>query len=111
MEKLRIVKVTCWTALLSSATLAQQPGVPSKPTISVVQRPPDAVPKRSCTIGESGYLQNSDGHNHFTSYTPAEVGDYIADRMRKGYVVTLYPQPGGMTFVIATCGDPYSAKA
>jgi hypothetical protein len=111
MEKQRIVKATCCAALLSCATLAQQTGTTSKPTIYVVQRPPNAVPKGSCTFGESGLLQNSDGHNHFTARTPAEVSDYITDRMKKGFVVTLYPQPDGIIFVIATCGDSYATKS
>ena len=111
MEKLRIIKAACCVVLFSSVLFAQQSAAPPKPSISVVPRPPEAVPKGSCTFGEEGYLQNSDGRNHFTAESPTQVADYITDRMKKGYVVTLYPQPGGMIIVIATCGDPHDARS
>ena len=88
---------------MSLPILAQKPKI-QKPTISVKVAPPDAVPKGSCVEGEYGYLETSDGHNHWRPYTPAQIGDYMAKSAKRGLVVTLYPQPEGQLWVDATCG-------
>jgi hypothetical protein len=83
-------------------TFAQDTHV-SKPKISAKVVVPDAVPRGTCVEDEFGYLDTSDGHNHWKPYNSVELGAYIEDRGRKGYVVTIYPQPEGKLWVYAAC--------
>lgn len=76
----------------------------SKPKISVKVVVPDAVPRGTCVEDEFGYLDTFDGRDGYKPYGSAELGAYVADRGREGYVVTVYPQPEGRLWVYAACG-------
>ena len=97
-------------ATLTVIGVAQTPSPIRKPTITVTPLPSESVPTGSCKLllpnGEEGYLQDSDGHNHFTPANAKDVSDYLQAALHRGLVVTIYPQPNGRIFVIATCGMP-----
>lgn len=71
------------------------------------EAPPEPVPDHGCSGYESGYLENSDGRNHLTNYSAAQIGDYVDSRVKSGYVVIVYPQVSGKIFVIAACGGRF----
>lgn len=75
-----------------------------KPAVSIQTRIPSAIPVGSCTEDEYGYLDTSKGNNQWVPYSPSELGEYVADRVKRGFVVKVYPQPNGRLWVNATCG-------
>jgi hypothetical protein len=75
----------------------------SKPALSIKLLPPNAVPAGTCKEDEYGYLDTSKGDNKWVPYTPLQIGGYLADRAKQGFVVTVYPQPNGRLWVAATC--------
>ena len=75
-----------------------------RPTIVVNPRPPETVPKGTCTQGEDGYLEHIDKDNRFITFSNEEIGQFVADRMKKGEVITLYPQASGLIYALCTCG-------
>lgn len=85
---------------LATATMA----IPQeRPTITVKELPPEAIPAGTCTESLSGYLGVEKNGKTTSTYTPKQIGDYVAKRLSQGYSVTLYPQPNGRVFAIATC--------
>ena len=76
----------------------------SKPAVSMKMMPPDPIPHGSCNQDEFGYLDTGDGPNHWKPYGADELGEYLDDRAKKGFVVTVYPQPNGRLWVYAACG-------
>jgi hypothetical protein len=73
-----------------------QKSEPKRPDVLVNVVPPEAVPVGPCKQDEFGYLDISDGHNHWRPYGPAELGAYLTDRAEKGFVVaTTHNQKAG----------------
>jgi hypothetical protein len=103
-----IIRTIALTLCALSATASVSQAPKEKPQIHVTMLPSEDVPVGSCKLdeplGEAGYLENSDGKNNVTPYTPDQVGEYLASALKRGLVVTLYPQPDGKIFVVATCG-------
>jgi hypothetical protein len=75
----------------------------SKPAISIKLLPPAPVPAGTCKEDEYGYLDTSKGSNQWVPFTSVELGSYVADRVKQGFIVTVYPQPNGRLWVAATC--------
>jgi len=76
----------------------------AKPTVTVKEIPPEAIPAGTCTESRSGYLGIVDkDKKERTKLTDQEIGQYMSKRLAEGYSVTLYPQASGKVFVIATC--------
>ncbi len=102
------MKIGGLLCLLLSLQAIAQDGQLLKPKLEVSVVVPNPVPTGTCTQKDSefGYLERSKGDNHWVPYTPSELGTWIADRLSKGFVVTVYPQPEGRLWVYAVCGKP-----
>jgi hypothetical protein len=84
--------------LLACALLAQRSD--DRPKIgSVIALPSERIPPGSCKASTAGYLEVSGR----TVLTKPEVGQYVTDALREGYILTIYPATKRGIFVNAEC--------
>ena len=95
-------KIPLAIILLLSFAASQETKAPTK--VSVAELPPEPIPAGTCKDSYSGYLEISEhGKPKNTNFSSQQIGDYVSERLSKGYSLSLYPQVSGRLFVIETC--------
>lgn len=71
--------------------------------ISVREVPPEAFPKGTCTANQAwaGYLGSHTGDE--LNIPTKEIGEYVTQRLKQGYSISIYPQASGRVFAIEKC--------
>jgi hypothetical protein len=90
-------------ALLAALALCegtQESIAANKAHVIAKELPPEAIPQGACRSSESGYITMD---HRQTGLSFQEIGAYVADQLKSGYSLELYPQQSGRIFVIATC--------
>jgi hypothetical protein len=89
---------------ISGLLIAQQP---NKNRITVTVGPGgDPIHPSTCKSSVLGYLEIGGR----TNLTPTEMGQYVLDRIGKGFVLTIYPETKNGIAVSADCRNPVSAN-
>jgi hypothetical protein len=102
MQSLRIV-LLCTTLVV--VALAQQI---SKPQISnITMAPSDPISTSgTCTASWAGYVEHKG-----KKITEAEIGKFVASRLRDGYILTVYPETANGVFADMKCVATPKASA
>jgi hypothetical protein len=74
-----------------------------RPTVTVKELPPEAIPVGTCREDASGPLFVINNGKEDYHLTDRQLGEYVRVRLSQGYSVSLYPQVSGKIFAIATC--------
>ncbi len=74
--------------------------------VSVREVPPEPFPAGTCTSQSTsaGYLGSHTGSE--LDIPSKEIGEYVSQRLRQGYSVSIYPQASGRIFAIEKCESP-----
>ncbi len=92
---MQLLKAALLTLAIPIA-LAQQI---SKPQISNISGRPDPMPTTAtCTASWQGYVEHKG-----KKITEAEIGKFVAARLRDGYILTFYPETGNGLFADMKC--------
>jgi len=98
---MRILRIIGFSLVIAVAAVAADP---PQSSISVRELPPEAIPAGTCTKSVSGHLEFKNGSKtQNTNVTAKQIGEYVADRLKAGYSLAMYPQVSGRVFVIETC--------
>jgi hypothetical protein len=98
---MRPLRITAFSVVLVVAALAQ---TDNRPTVSIKELPPEAIPVGACTESTAGFLGvvETSGKER-TQLSAEEIGKYVSKRLSEGYSIALYPQTSGRIFVTADC--------